>query len=204
MPADPRQIKELLGSGLSQAVVASAVGCDPAVISHMMSEESFSQEVAQLRSVALTAHTKRDLRTDSVEEKLLGLLDRAIDEGAIYKPRDILHAYAVVNGAKRRGALAGTGEQHISLTQNVVQIQLPEPVARRFTINKDNVVVEAEGQTLVTMPAAQMLSKLVERDRGGNGRAYENALKHLPGGVSTTIIGGETKEYREGDIGVEG
>jgi hypothetical protein len=41
MAVDNEKIKELLGSGLSNDVVASAVGCDPSYVSQLMSNETF-------------------------------------------------------------------------------------------------------------------------------------------------------------------
>lgn len=203
MPVSKEQIKELLGSGLGPEVVASAVGCDISYVSQLLSDELFATEVTARRTLALQSHTKRDNKIDSIEDRLLDKLDNMLDETvAFMKPRDALMAFSVINKAVRRGApVHGTGGNGVGGTSitNIINLQLPQKIVRKFTRNSKNEVVETEGQTLVTMPSHMLLRNLSEQatasGKSGDGEKYTDALKFLPGGVTTTIATSEAGNY---------
>jgi hypothetical protein len=187
MALDKEQIRDLLGSGLSNEIVATAVGCNPSYISQLMSEEEFAAEVVALRSANLTANNKRDRSIDSIEDNIIERLADAVNSGTIYKPRELLQAFAVLNRAVRRGVPA-----HESLTINnkVVTLSIPTAVVQNFTVNTQGEVVEVEGQTMVTMPAHQLLRKLQsgQLDSGKDGKERDNerygkVANYLPGSV---------------------
>jgi hypothetical protein len=78
-----------------------------------------------------------------------------------------------------------------------VQISLPAHVSKKFVTNRTNEVVEVEGQTLVTMPAHQLLRDLAAKqaamaEKTGeeveDGGKYSKALNYLPGGLSSKVI----------------
>lgn len=201
MAINKQQIKELLGSGLSATTVASAVGCSSVYISTLLSTPEFAEEVNALRSVSLTADSKRDSTIDGIEDKLLSRLDEMVTEGAFFKPRDILAAAATMNRMVRRSKSIGSAA--VSHTTNIVSINLPPQVARKFVTNRENEVIEVEGKTLVTMPAHQLLHTLAAdraavtadiedslRGEGAenNGDRYAEALKYLPSGVTSKIV----------------
>lgn len=180
MALNKEKIKELLGSGLDNVVVANAVGCTLPYLTELMSDPLFAGEVIELRSKALTSHTKRDREIDGIEDELISKLKDAISTDQIYKPRDILQAFAVLNAAKRRGVPA-----HASMTQinTVVQLNLPERLLKQFTITPQGEVIDVETdtgkQTLVTMPAHTLLEQLAKRDEG-DGEKYREVAKYLP------------------------
>lgn len=155
------QVKELLGTGLSVSVVASAVGCTDSYITQLLSDEEFAAEVATLKVVNLQAASKRDNSINSLEDKILHRLGRVIDENAIYKPRDLLQAFAVINRAARRGTQS-PHEANIPTT-TIINLNLPSSVAKRFTINPQGEVLQVDDQTLVTMPTGQLLRGLAEQ-----------------------------------------
>lgn len=155
------QVKELLGTGLSVSVVASAVGCTDSYITQLLSDEEFAAEVAQLKVVNLQAASKRDSSINSLEDKILLKLGRVIDENAIYKPRDLLSAFAIINRASRRGSQS-PHETGIPTT-TIINLNLPSAIAKRFTINSQGEVLQVDDQTLVTMPTGQLLRNLAEQ-----------------------------------------
>lgn len=161
MAINQDQVKELLGNGLSVGVVASAVGCSDSYITQLLSDEEFAADVSRRRVIALSSAKQRDASIDAIEDKLLGKLKQAVDEGAFYKPADLLRAFIVLNGAKRRAAIAGQGDfvQH----NTIINLNIPEPVARKFTINQQGEVVQVGEQTLVTMPTTQLLRSLAAK-----------------------------------------
>jgi hypothetical protein len=175
MATDKRQIKELLGTGLSNEIVATAVGCDSAYISQLLSDEVFAGEVTALRAAALTANSKRDRKIDGIEDALIVKLEELMDSGVIYKPNDVLRAFTVINNAKRRGVSAA---ESITINNTVVNLSLPNRVVREFVQNAQGEVVEVEGQTLVTMPAHQLLKNLV--NRGDGSEKYARVSRFLP------------------------
>lgn len=180
------QIKELLGTGLSAEVVSSAVGVDPSFISQLLAEESFASEVATKRTLSLTAASRRDTTIDGIEDTLLGKLEEAIAVGAFHRPRDLLMATSVINRMIRRGAPQSTAGVTVN---TVVQLSLPISAVRKYTTNRVGEVVEVEGQTMVTMPAHQLLKQLAaSKGEEGNGREYSEALKYLPSGIESKIV----------------
>lgn len=176
MAFDKNQIKELLGTGLSNEIVASAIGCDPSYISQLMADERFAGEVIALRTAALQANNKRDGRIDSIEDSLIEKLKECVDTGVIYKPNDILRSFNVVNNAKRRGVPA---QQNVTVNNQVVNLVLPPILVRQFVTDSRNEVVEVDGQTLVTMPSSSLLKHLAER--GKDGEKYARVARFLPG-----------------------
>lgn len=181
------KIKELLGSGLSNDVVASAVGCTLPYISQLMSDADFAAEVVELRSKALTSHTKRDKRIDGIEDKLIDKLEDAIDTDQVYKPKDILQAFHLVNLAKRRGVPA-----HANITQQntIINLNLPERLVKQFTMTAQGEVIDVETengkQTLVTMPAHTLLQTLAKRNEE-DGKKYGEVAKYLPAAVARKV-----------------
>jgi transcriptional regulator with XRE-family HTH domain len=175
MAVDVQRIKSLLGDGLTTEVVARAVGCTSSYISQLMADEDFRTEVAEMRVRALAGHTERDKRIDSIEDRLLSKLEEVVPH--MYKPADILRATVAVNAMKRRGATSND-QQNIMHTQ-VVNINLPPAAARQFVINQEGVVIEADKETLVTMPATQLMRKLAEEAAGTQKEKYATAGRFL-------------------------
>lgn len=179
MATDKRQIQELLGSGLSNEVVASAVGCSAAYVTQLMADEEFAAGVVTLRTQNLTADSARDRVASTIEDSLLDKLKEMIESGQIYKFNDVLRAYAIVNKAVRRGVQAGAS---LTVNNTVVNLMIPEKVVRTFTTNAQGEVVDVEGQTLVTMPAHTLLKQL-SQSKGESGGVYEKISRHIPAAI---------------------
>lgn len=186
MPQSIDRIKELLGTGLGPEVVATAVGCNQSYVSQLMGDPDFAAEVIELRSIALTAASARDRKADSIEDKLLDRLNDLVDGGAIYKVQDVLLATRVANSLKRRGVPA---HESLTINQTVVNLTLPGAVVSRFRMNANNEVVEADGQTLVTMSSASLLKTL---GSGGNGNGKANVT------IDGSAIGSQLLEAAKG------
>ena len=177
------RIKQLLGNGLSNEVVASTIGVHPSYITQLMSDEEFNREVIELRTKTLTSHTIRDRSLDAIEDKLINAIADRVDDHSIYKPSDLLHAFRIVNGAKRRGVDVA---QSTVINNHVVNLALRQQTVLSFKTNSVNEVVEVEGQTMVTMQASSLLEKLAASKAGTPGAAkYEKAKRFLPAGSLT-------------------
>lgn len=179
MALDKNRIKELLGTGLGNEIVATAVGCDPSYITQLLADEEFAGAVSELRATALTANSARDRKIDTIEDLLIDQMHEAVEMKQIYKPQDILRSFAVINAAKRRGVPA---HQALVINNNIVNLQIPEAVVKNFTVNTHGEVVDVEGETLVTMPAHNLLKKLAE-SRGDKGAVYESVSRYLPASI---------------------
>lgn len=177
MAINKEKVKELLGHGLSNEAVGAAVGCGGDYIHQLMSDENFREEVVALRVSAATEHSARDGQINKLEDKLIEKLDGIIDY--ISKPSDILRAFQVLNTAKRRGVMATGGDL---TSKEVVQLTIPVYIQQKITVNKQNEVIEAAGQTLVTMSTHQLLSGLASKG-GDNGDKYKDITRFLPAGA---------------------
>jgi hypothetical protein len=180
MTSNTQRIKELLGNGLSNEVVATAVGVSASYISQLMADETFSADVVAQRTQTLTAATVRDRSWDGIEDNLLAKLSAVVEEGMIFKPTDLLRALVVVNNAKRRGT---TAQENITTHRNIVTLNMPTVIVNAFRQNNNGEVVElvdtkGTTQTLVTMPASALMQKLIETHQGNP--AYEKLRNYLP------------------------
>lgn len=176
MAVNIEQVKELLGNGLQVETVASAVGCSPAYITQLMSDEVFSGEVASLRVTNLSANTARDRSIDKIEDVIIRQLGEAVASNMIYKPADLLRTFAVLNAAKRRGTSANDGA--VIQKTEIVTLILPARPAEQFTITPEGTVVDTGGQSLVSMSANELLRKLSAD--GSKKAAYAAVSKYLP------------------------
>jgi hypothetical protein len=154
------RIIQLLGSGLSAEIVATAVGCDASYISQLLSNDEFAKKVTELRVISLQAATKRDNKWDTIEDKLLDKLESSVEY--IMKPRDILAALATVNAAKRRGA---TAQESVTINNTVVNLSLPPRAVHNFVVNTTNQVIGVNEQSLLTMPSSNVKSMLAARTK---------------------------------------
>jgi hypothetical protein len=179
MAVNKDQIKQLLGSGLSNEIVASAVGCDSSYIAQLLADEFFAKEVTELRVQNLQAANARDKSIDSIEDRLIDKLSELVDSNQLYKPNDILRAAVAVNAMKRRGVPA---HESVTINNTVVNLQLPTIVKQKFVLNSQSEVIEVEGQTLVTKPANELLKELAER--GSDGARYEKVRRYLPTAIN--------------------
>lgn len=152
------KIRELLGIGLANNIVASAVGCDDSYISQLLSDPVFAEEVQKLRGENLTEAVGRDSKWNSLEDKLLQKVENLLP--LMVRPMEVIRALQVVNNAHRRAvpaaALPASTHQHVHL-------HLPTVVHNKFVINQNSQVVEVDGRTIATMSAKDVVKKLEAR-----------------------------------------
>lgn len=177
---DQGRLLELLGSGLSNEVVAKAVGCDSAVIRAKLADPVFAAQVSELRVLNLNAANARDRKLDGIEDKLIERMEEVVETG-FYKPRDILTALHLVNNLKRRGVPATNA---ISAQTEIVEIQLPNVIYNQIIFTENKEVVEVNGQSMVTMPAGQLLRQLSNSRSDKDADVYKEVARHLNNGPS--------------------
>lgn len=159
----------LLGAGIGPEAVANALGVTPARISQLLSEQTFSDAVSNLRYENLQKHNNRDATYDSIEDELLVELKNKLS--FLMKPADILRAISIINNAKRRGQ---SSPDQVVNQQKVVNLVLPTVITEKFTVNIDNQVTRAGEQELHTLPASALLKTVEDA-----GEQRQKALSHL-------------------------
>lgn len=146
---------ELLGSGVPQEAVASALGVTAAYVSQLLSDAAFAAEVTRRKYDVLSKHTERDAAYDSLEDSLLEKLGKVMP--LMFKPVDIMKALQLVNGAKRRGA---DSKESIITQQNIVEITIPTQIVQQFTTNIANQVVKTGDTDLITIQSGDLLKNV--------------------------------------------
>lgn len=146
---------KLLGDGFAPEQVASAIGVSPSRISQLLSDDSFSQSVAELRYKTLAAHTERDNAYDSLEDQLLQKLKGTLS--MLFDPMKIAKLLQIINAAKRRGSQQ---QELLTAAQTVVQLNMPTQIYQQFVTNVNNQVIKAGAQELITVQSGQMAGLL--------------------------------------------
>jgi|SRR5215217_6068302 len=153
------RILTLLGQGIPQTMVASTVGVTDSYVSQLISQDSFREELQELKFNSLQKHNKRDDKYDELEDKLVRNFETNMV--LLQKPMEILKAMQVINSLKRRGS----GAQDAGIQQQtVVNLVLPEKITQTFTSNINNQVTNIGEQTLETMQSSTLLN-VVQRKR---------------------------------------
>lgn len=143
---------ELLGSGISPAIAASAVGCTESYVSQLLSDEQVAAQISALRFANLQAASSRDKKMDSLEDTLLDKLQTTIP--LMMRPGEILKAVATVNAMKRRGSAA---PESMHIHNQVINLQLAPKTSVHFQLSANKELVEVAGRTLTTMSSPQLL-----------------------------------------------
>jgi predicted transcriptional regulator len=168
----------LLGAGLTQQIVAASLGVSQAAISAMLSEESFSARLAELRYESLAKHNIRDDKADSLETRILEKLEQSLP--MIHKPMELTRVYQVINAAKRRGSSV---PESIQEKQQIVQLVVPIQLLNKFQVN-------VQGQA-VTVSHGEDVQDLVT--------IQSNALDGILREKEQAVIQGRVKELLDGN-----
>jgi hypothetical protein len=73
---------------------------------------------------------------------------------------EILKAIQVINAAKRRGQ---STPESITQQTTILQLNLPTSIINHYSINAQNMVVQAGDQELVTLQAGTLLKKVKDQ-----------------------------------------
>lgn len=154
------KILNYLGSGISAAQTASAVGVSESYIAQLISEEAFAVKVAELRMAKLTKYVETDELYDELEQKLAKNLKNAIP--FMSDPMKIVRALKDINSLKRRGT---STTESVANAQVVVNLTLPVAIQNKLTIqtNVNNQVVKIGDQSMTTAPVSA-LKKLIAKN----------------------------------------
>ena len=146
------KIVQMLGTGLSAEIVASATGVSPSYISQLMSDQQFSSQVITLRMANISEVSARDKKYDALEDKLLEKADSMIP--FIHKPGEIFRFLTQINAAKRKGSFApDTSSLHNSV---VINLTLPDKLVAKYKVDINNQVIEVGELPMVTMSSGSL------------------------------------------------
>lgn len=146
----------LLGRGFSTSIVASALGVTDSAISQLLADSDFADKVKAMKFANLEEVAELDSTYNEIETNLLSKLKNLVP--LINKPREVLSAINVINGAKRRGTpMAESGMANAQ----VVNITLPQVIHHTYITNGNNQVTEIlneQGETtsLVTLQTSRL------------------------------------------------
>lgn len=167
---------EMLGSGLAAEQVAGALGVTASAISQLLAKEEISSQVSQLRYETLSRHNARDNKADTLEDRLLDKIESTLP--LMMRPMELLKAYQIINGGKRRGS---TAPQVLANQQTVVQIVMPTVLTNKFVADSRNQVVRAGDQDLLTIQSGTLLKEFKgDTDAKLEERAIANRASTAP------------------------
>lgn len=146
------RILALLGKGLSPALVASATSCDPSYISQLMSNDAFVEQVQILRAARLQAESETSDQVSRLHKTALDQLETVLP--TVMDPMKLTRIFSELDKAKQKSSTVTPPTQ---ITNNIVNLALPEHVARRFVLNAQREVIAVEGTELISMASNKVL-----------------------------------------------
>ena len=146
----------LLGQNLPQHIVAQTLGVSEGLISQLLSDDGFKEELQALRAASLKKDFNYDEKLDDLEERFLDIVEtRAPTVGF----RDALFAYKTLNAARRRKDTVQP-QQQLNVAQ-VINITLSQAASAKYVLNSQSEIVDVEGKAMVAI-SPQNLEKLVK------------------------------------------
>lgn len=178
----------LLGSGVPQEQVASALGVSPSLISQWLATDEFSTQVVEAKYKKLSSHNQRDDTLDSLEDILIKRIQDTLP--LCFKPMELTKMFQVINAAKRRG----TSELN-SIQENkpIVSITIPTQIINQFAVNPQGMVTKVGQQSLITMQSGTLLRKV----KGVNDDELSQGVISNPTSSQKETVGAEQNQGTE-------
>lgn len=153
-----QQAMKLLGRGLSQVVVANALGCTEGYISQLMSKQEFAEGVAALKLAVVEKDSGRAAIVNEIKDALLEKTRKALP--MMLRPLEILAALKVIDGLK----CGDSGSSSLGVAvQQVVQVNLPAITMQNFIKNNNGEIVEVSGRSLATLAPVALKNMMAVR-----------------------------------------
>lgn len=149
------KIIEMLGHGVSQTVVAQAVGVSDGYVSQLLEIEEVREAVAEKKSGKLAAHIETDGSIEDSERKALRLISKKLDNPLV-SLSDATKTFAVLNAARKKSEIGATGNNAGAV--DMVTFVLPKAAKIMIQINTDNQIVEVDGKTTAPLPSKALPS----------------------------------------------
>lgn len=149
------KIIEMLGHGVSQTVVAEAVGVTDGYVSQLLERQDVREEVAAKKSQKLADHIEVDSGIESAERKALRLIDKKLDSPLV-SLSDATKTFAVLNAARKKSELGTMGNNAAGV--DTVTFVLPRAAKILIQVNTDNQIIEVDGKTTAPLPSRALPS----------------------------------------------
>ena len=163
---DQKYLVAALKSGFSETSIAQSMGVSPSAV-HQYIEEHGLKEIAAQNS----RFRNIDDGLNSIEEKLVRKLNKSLDL-AVLNPMQLGNLLKTINGAKRRSLAEGANI--VDNSTHFVQINLPKREMPKVTKNRNNEVIEVEGETFKTLPSGKLTEEVKHAEKS------ENSAEKLP------------------------
>lgn len=172
---------EYLSIGISPTQAAKALGVTDAVLSKLMDEPEFVQELADRKFARTHKATTQDDALDSLESQITKQLAQSV--GTIYDPMKLGRLLQQVSAVKRRGGPVTNGD---NTPTKVIELHMPVAIMSRFVLNEHNQVIAAGGQDLVTIQSSQV-SNLADAAIAASSKEKNNGTKPTQSTIESTI-----------------
>lgn len=173
-PLSPReaQIVKLLGDGHSQFAVAGAIGISESRLSQVLAENPRIREaVAQARMTRLAQASGIEAKRQSLEEKILEKLEKAVPMMGLSRPMEIAKVYQILNSAgKKAPAEAGRPEE---AGMQVTVLMPTQVLGSKFKLKlsaKNEVLEVEEGVALLTASPSALAPEGKKENQDDQGR----------------------------------
>lgn len=173
------RILNFMGAGMKSEQAAEACGVDPSYVSQLWADESFKEQVEELRLKGTSDKVEVDLTYDRIEKTSVKRLEMMV--AAMTDPMKLIAIAKFANEAKRKAPFNpaanddGTGARTVKL---VMPLAITNNT--QFVLNPNREVVAVEGRDLTTMTPKMLEAKLTER--------AENAPPKLARGQPITVL----------------
>lgn len=150
MSATESRALDLLGDGHSQEVVASTLGVTSSRVSQLMAQDWFKEEVVKRRYSKQQEANLVDAKINRIEDKILDKLEKSLP--LISRSTDLIKAFSVLNGAKRRGSQSDPNQTLIN--QTVVNLTMPVALVNKYKTDSNSQVIEVNDTPFLTAPSS--------------------------------------------------
>lgn len=157
MTAVKEQAISLLVNGLSTSQVAAACGVTDAYISQLKADPEVSAQLEAAGAEMTLQDVAFDSRLESAESLALDRIEKSI---GFANMGQALHAFKVLNGARKRRDVLVTQDTNVSIH---VSLTLPAQASANYVINNKNEIIEVEGQTMATATPKAINEMLANR-----------------------------------------
>ena len=163
------RIASLLSQNLKPSQVASIVGCSPARITQISQQEDFKLLLADKNAEA----TKAFSETAALDSKYLHaehqLLNAITEQAPMADMRDNVNALRVITERQyRKAAITNpVSNGSVQLTQNFVQLNIPQHALPEISLNSLNEVIAINTQTLAPL-SSKGVTDLFSSMKGNN------------------------------------
>lgn len=163
------RIASLLSQNLKPSQVASIVGCSPARITQLTSQDDFKLILADKQALAEKESTESSLLDAKYLHAEHSLLNSIVELSPSADLRDVTSALRVITERQfRKQQITNPIHQgNVTLTQNNITLSLPKHALPEISLNTQNEVIAIDQQTLAPLSSTgvtDLFKRMKEND----------------------------------------